>query len=134
MKRSLMLFAAVVACLGLGVVTASGANSAKVKKFSSNVTIKFVAGTPPYHGDAFNGAVTSKKNKCIKKRRIVITNKNTGNSVSAVKTNGKGKWKAQLNGTIPKGKYQAKAKKKTLNNGKIVCKKGKSPVINVPAH
>ena len=131
MKRSLTLFAAVVACLAVGVVTAQGAG---VKKFNSKVTIRFLAGTPPYQGDGFNGAVTSKKHKCIKKRRIVIKNKNTGNSVSAVKTNGKGKWHVQLNGTIPKGKYQAKAKKKTLNHGKIVCKKAKSKVINVPAH
>jgi hypothetical protein len=78
--------------------------------------------------------VTSKKSKCIKKRRIIIKNTNTGNSVSAVKTNNKGKWKAQISGTIPKGKYQAKAKKKTYNNGKIVCKLGKSKVVKVPAH
>src|SRR5436190_19938429 len=127
--KKLLALALVAVLLATSLVTGP-ALGAGTKKFRTHVTINFSQTT---YSSKFFGKVKSKKAACRKKRKVLVFRKNTPNvKIAKTKSNKKGKWHTNLSGTPPPGKYFAKAKKKKLHHGTVICKKGKSPTITVP--
>jgi len=127
--KKLLALALATALLATSLVTGPALGAA-TKKFATHVTINFTQTT---YSATFKGKVKSDRAGCRKKRKVLVFRKNSPNvKIASTKSNKKGKWHTDLSGTPPPGDYFAKAKKKTLKNGTIVCKKGKSPTITVP--
>ena len=129
MKKLLALTLA-GALLATALVTGP-ALGAGVKKFDTTVTINFSQST---YSAKFFGKVKSDKNACKKDRKVLVFHKtNSGKvKVGSDKSNDRGRWRLNVGGTPPPGDYFAKAKKKLLNGGDVVCKSDKSPTISVP--
>jgi hypothetical protein len=117
-----------VACLAAGSLTLASADSSKVKKVKTKVSLAYKeTGTAPYNQSSFSGKVKGKKG-CKKSRKVSIA------GVGKTKSSKSGKYSISRSSSAPAGTYQAKVKKKKIKKkGKptIVCKKAKSKKVTV---
>jgi len=128
MKRLAIAFVIAFAAVAVG-----GAGTATAGKHikTTKVTINFTDGSPPTTQDTFFGKVKSKKAKCVKNRKVVVKRKTPSKlKIGTDLTDNEGNWEVETP-NAPSGEYFAKAKKKTLSNGKI-CDAKKSNLITVP--
>jgi hypothetical protein len=119
MKKLIATLAVVVVALGAGFASAATKYPTDFTKFK---------GTPG--GPGVKGKIDSSKDKCVKKRKVSVFDKNKNNTkVASGKTNSKGKFEIPL-GQIGKvkGPYYAKVKKKDLDGNKV-CGGAKSKTI-----
>jgi len=117
-----------VGAIGAGVATAH------TKRFTTTVTIE-AAGSPS--GDSFSGDVDSRKNACLKNRKVTIIREQGDQEVGSDRTNGDGHYVVDIDGFVQPGDYYAKVKKKVLkrnNEHKHICKKATSDTASVGPH
>lgn len=136
MKKVTAMVSAVVLCVAVGATTMAMAKT-KTTKVNSKITAGFNKGSlpyAPYRQDTFFGAVSAKKGKCEKNRKVTIE----GVSGLQVKTDKSGDYTIAV-GTAGKGTYTAQVAKKEItkkkNNGnkiKTICKKASADSITIP--
>jgi len=80
--------------------------------------------------NAFQGKVTSNKNKCVPDRKVILFRKSSGGdkNLGSDLTSSDGKWKVKR--TVSNGKYYAKVTKVTVGN--VVCAAAKTDTLQIP--
>jgi hypothetical protein len=126
--RVAAVVAASLVALGAGV-----ASAATVKYNTAFQQFKFKSDGS---GGEFKGKLASRKEACIKQRKVKLIRKSSGNEkkLGSDKTNGNGKWDIDLSGgQLKNGKYFAEVTKKDLGGDgeKQVCLSEKSGKIEI---
>ena len=120
-KKVLVIVAAVVACLAIGLVPAATAKKKKTKKFPATITLSITTTNPspyaPYTGGSgtFSGKVSSGG------RTVTISRGGTFAAQVATQTNGT--YSVTVGAKPPGGTYTASVPKITIKNKKTGKKK-----------
>ena len=127
-KKVLVIVAAVVACLAIGLVPAATAKKKKTKKFPATITLSITTTDPspysPYTGGSgtFSGKVSSGgPQKCRAGRTVTISRGGTFAAQVATQTNGT--YSVTVGAKPPGGTYTASVPKITIKNKKTGKKK-----------